>query len=290
MREAPDFEKLFDKLAETPSLHAHTTPQYAALRDSCRTFLRASSLRNTEPTPIAFGPFGDLTLPYHAMGSIDTIDLFGLDELIIFAFYNANRTLYRKAVDIGANMGLHSIVMSRCGFSVRAFEPDPVHVALLKRNLELNAATSVDIVQAAVSDHEGTMEFVRVKGNTTGSHLAGAKANPYGDLDRFTVEVQSFADAVTGADLVKVDAEGHEVVILTSLSKGGWASLDALVEVGTPQNAAELFAHFQAIGVLLYAQKSGWARVTRLSDMPTSHREGSLFISAKANMPWGRSS
>jgi hypothetical protein len=63
-------------------------------------------------------------------------------------------------------------------------------------------------------------------------------------------------------------------------------SLDIMVEIGNPENAKAVFEHFQAIGVGMFAQKLGWARVQSAGDVPTSHREGSLFISAKPAMPW----
>jgi FkbM family methyltransferase len=233
-----------------------------------------------------FGPFGMLALPYHKMGAIDSIDLFGLDELIIFSFYWANRGAYKRAVDIGANLGLHTILMSRSGYEVTAFEPDPVHFRLLKQNLAYNRAERITPIEAAVSDHRGKTEFVRVKGNTTGSHISGAKANPYGELDRFSVDLVPFEEAVRTADLVKVDAEGHEVVILRSLPPERWNSLDAIVEVGTPENAAALLEHFKPLPVRLFSQKTGWSLVRDYAHLPTSHREGSLFITAKPEMPW----
>lgn len=277
---------LIEALVETRSLHAATTRHYQFLKRLCQHVFRGSTLCSAEATPVDFAPFGKLVFPYSKMGAIDTIDLFGLDELIIFAFYHANRNRYSRTVDIGANLGLHSILMNRNGFSVTAFEPDPVHFDLLRRNLKLNDASGVTPAQAAVSDRDGKMEFVRVKGNTTGSHLAGAKVNPYGELDRFEVEVRACVAALEGADFAKVDAEGHEVTILKAVPPDRWAGLDVMVEVGTHENAHELFDHFQGQPVHLFAQKIGWSRVTREADIPTSHREGSLFITSKVEMPW----
>jgi FkbM family methyltransferase len=125
------------------------------------------------------------------MGAVDSLNLFDLDELIIFSFYHANRNRYKKAVDIGANIGLHSILMCKCGFDVRSYEPDPQHFSQVQKNLELNHCGNVDAHNAAVSGTVGEMGFVRVEGNTTGSHLAGSKPNPYGELKRFPVRVES---------------------------------------------------------------------------------------------------
>src|SRR5947207_6307227 len=177
MAELARLDQLIDGLIASPREHAHTSARYRNLAAEWAAAFRASALADPAPTAIPFGRFGALTLPYRRMGAIDSIDLFGLDELIIFAFYWANRARYRRSVDIGANIGLHSIVMARCGFAVRAFEPDPVHIEMLRANLALNGVSGVEVVEAAVSDRNGTTEFVRVKGNTTGSHLSGAKAN-----------------------------------------------------------------------------------------------------------------
>jgi hypothetical protein len=63
-------------------------------------------------------------------------------------------------------------------------------------------------------------------------------------------------------------------------------TLDIMVEIGNPENAKAAFEHFQAIGIGMFAQKINLSRVQNLADVPTSHREGSLFISAKPAMPW----
>ena len=84
---------------------------------------------------VSFAELGAISLPYQKMGAIDSIDLFGLDELLIFAFYYRNRGRYSRAADIGANIGLHSIVLSMCGCEVEAYEPDPAHCEKLLRNL-----------------------------------------------------------------------------------------------------------------------------------------------------------
>jgi FkbM family methyltransferase len=280
-----NFDLLFRALTESRSLLPCGSPTYQVYEAAAARLLERLQLREATP-PFPFGPFGELAFPYHAMGARDTVHLFGLDELIIFAFYWANRSRYRRTLDIGANVGLHSIIMSRCGFQVTAFEPDPRHFAWLSENLRLNQVTTVQPLQAAISDHEGQMEFVRVLGNTTGSHLAGAK-DSYGDLERFPVRVENIAKHIVGADLVKIDAEGHEPEILFAAPPDAWQHCDAMLEVGTARNAERIFTHFQKSGVNLFAQKIGWQRVRQVEEIPTSHREGSLFISHRPEMPWG---
>jgi FkbM family methyltransferase len=281
-----NFELLFRALAESPSLHARHSATYQINQAAAAELLDRCGLREASPKPFVFGPFGELVFPYHAMGARDTLDLFGLDELIIFAFYWANRGRYRRVLDIGANVGLHSIVMARCSFAVTAFEPDPRHFAWLTENLKLNQCGSVQTIQAAVSDQVGQREFVRVTGNTTGSHLAGAKES-YGELERFPVQVENFASLVTGVDLVKIDAEGHEPEILFATPAETWQKCDAMLEVGSAKNAERIYKHFQKAGVHMYAQKIGWSCVLEPAHIPTSHREGSLLISSRGQPLFG---
>jgi FkbM family methyltransferase len=239
----------------------------------------------SERVAAKFGPFGEISLPYTKMGAIDSLDLFGLDELIIFTFYRANRTRYRRTLDIGGNLGLHSIIMARCGFSVRTFEPDSWHYGILLGNLAANGASTVEPDAAAVSTKDGEAQFVRVLGNTTGSHLAGAK-NSYGEKEYFTVPTRAVGPLFASADFAKMDVEGHEKDLLLTTTRESMQTLDIMVEIGNPENAKVVLEHFQKIGIGMFSQKTGWSRVQRLADMPTSHREGSLFVSAKPAMPW----
>lgn len=276
------FQNIFDAALVAPSHHAPCDPIYRmcdGVAANAATVFQDSSRH-------LFGPFGRIAMPYFKMGNIDSLDLFGMDELIIFTFYHANRERYGRAVDFGANIGLHSIIMSRCGWEVRSFEPDPVHLEQMKSNFLLNGSAA-EIYPAAVSLGDGTIEFVRVCGNTTGSHIKGAKS-PYGETQTFTVNTEAALPHLAWADLAKIDIEGHEAELLTGMPRDIWLSTDAIVEVGSAENTERIFDYFNGSSINLFAQKIGWARVAHLHDMPTSHHDGSLFLSAKEQMPWSK--
>jgi FkbM family methyltransferase len=286
MNAAPVLSDLLAALADIPAQHPRSTPTYRLLEKITVQAVHASAFTQAENARERLDVFGEIELPYHKMGAVDTLDLLGLDELIIFAFYARNRSRYRRAADIGANMGLHSLLMARAGWSVTAYEPDPTHAALLERNLRLNHADTVTLKKCAVSDRAGQMEFVRVLGNTTSSHLAGAKAQPYGELERFPVEVEAISTIMQHSDFVKMDAEGQEKVILLGTTAGHWEKTDMMLEVGSPENADAIYRHLETIQVNAFAQKLGWARVRSRADMPASYKEGSLFLTRAERMPW----
>jgi FkbM family methyltransferase len=267
-----------------PSIKEHHAPSDALhllLKKIARTEAERIFGASGKSRPVDLGAFGKIIFPYHTMGTVSSVNLFDLDELIIFSFYLENRKRYKNVADIGANIGLHSVLLSRCGFKVRSYEPDPGHFKILKRNLAANKCTNVTPNNKAVSNEVATKEFVKILGNTTGSHLAGSKSNPYGKIERFPVTTESIQAIMSWADLVKIDAEGHEKDILLATKRADWSGTDAMVEVQSQDNARAIFKHFKKLGMNLYSQKTNWQRVVSADAMPNGYKEGSLFITAR---------
>lgn len=286
MNPEKSIDQIFEVLLSDPEAHRPGTGPYSALKSElqqCVRVLFGSPDRHSR----RFWKFGSISFPFTEMGRINSLDLFGLDECILFAFYFQNKNRYKNAVDIGANLGLHSLLMSRCGLSVRSFEPDPVHFSILQANISENQGNSIKAFQAAVSTTQGRAGFVRVLNNTTGSHLAGTKSS-YGNRQEFEVETVAIRPLYETAELLKMDAEGHERDLLLSLEPFPTALPDILVEVGTAENAEAIFLDLQRKEIKMFSQKTGWQQVKKMNDMPFSHRDGSLFITSRDGPDWGQ--
>ena len=277
---------LIQSLIENPSQHSRDSSFYKTHEQELLNMLENSDLNSSKSGHESFEPFGDLHFPYREMGAINTIHLFGLDELIIFSYYWANKSRYKNVADLGANIGLHSLIMDRCGFSINSFEPDPIHVGVFQENIVNNKSVNITINQKAISDKSDTVEFIRVLGNTTGSHLAGAKEDPYGELETFTVETSDINAVLLNNDFVKMDIEGQEATAILSTKKDTWANVEMILEVGTEKNAKIIFEYLNEINVNMFSQKTGWNKVSDLADVPTSYKEGSLFLSVADKMSW----
>jgi FkbM family methyltransferase len=280
-----NLESLILSLPSRRSVHSPDSPVYAELKKAVRERVEAL-FANRDDLIRNLPPFGPLKFPYFKMGATDSLNLFDIDELIIFSFYWTNRRRYKRVLDIGANIGLHSIILSKCGFQVRAYEPDPVHFDMLQKNLALNACANVQAFNLAVSNKAGSVEFVRVLGNTTGSHIAGSKPHPYGNLERISVKTENIDRLLDWPDLIKMDVEGHEKELLLATTRESWAVRDALVEIGSEANARAVFDHMARLGVNLFSQKTNWTKVKDAADMPFSYRDGTLFVTNKEQMPW----
>jgi FkbM family methyltransferase len=254
---------------------------YRRLAQRARSAVLESPLAQKGKGVTDLGDLGLVRFPYTKMGKIDSLDLFGLDELILFSFYWKNRHQFRRAVDIGANLGLHSILMARCGWKVTAYEPDPRHCRLLRRNLKLNHIRGVRVREAAVSNRSGRAEFVRVVGNTTSSHLAGAKIAAYGNLQKFPVCLVAAADALKKADFVKIDAEGHECEILQGIPLKKWKRLCCVLEIGSAENARKIMRWARRNSMEVRAQKIQWGKCKNIRDYPLTYKDGSAIIWSK---------
>lgn len=121
-------------------------------------------------------------------------------------------------MDVGGNIGaVASYLALRVGPTghVITFEPDPANLEILRRNLELNGATNVTVVEQGAWEEVGALEF-RAGGNYTSSFVPTdyIEREP-GRYTSVRVPVTTI-DAVAAQlnlarlDLVKMDIEGSE--------------------------------------------------------------------------------
>src|SRR4051794_21989368 len=115
-----------------------------------------------------------------------------------------------RILDIGANIGLFGIwALGRWPHAeIDAYEPEPRNAALHRATIAHNdRAASWRLHEAAAGNVAGTLRFA------AGRYAMGGPAEP-GDPRAIDVPVVDVLDAMAGADLIKIDAEGGEWAIL----------------------------------------------------------------------------
>lgn len=126
------------------------------------------------------------------------------------------------ALDIGANIGNHSVFMARYFARVISVEPNPTALALLRCNLALAGAHHAQVVPVGLADAPGTLEFRQNdSGNLGGSGFAfaGLRAGRAITCDVARGDDVLTADLLGGPLLlVKIDIEGAELAALKGLS------------------------------------------------------------------------
>ena len=119
-------------------------------------------------------------------------------------------------VDIGANLGLYSLLAREVGLETLMFEPEPAHYAFLSRN----ASVFGRAVDCALSDSPGAANFfVSGKDNPGSSSLVmpegGWSESEYEQvvpvrLSTFDTEIVGLNIDPASIRLIKIDVEGNE--------------------------------------------------------------------------------
>jgi len=125
-------------------------------------------------------------------------------------------------LDIGANVGWYSLIFSRLakpGSLIFAFEPDPLNSRLLRQNVEMNGADSVEVIEAAVAESTGRSKLYQYNENNLGRHsMLAASGQTVVDVE--TIGLDDFwAKRGLGSRSVrvlKIDVEGYEYFALSS--------------------------------------------------------------------------
>ncbi len=119
-------------------------------------------------------------------------------------------------LDVGANVGIYSLLAAKAGARVLAIEPQPAVFARLSFNIAAAGMTDrIAAFEGAVSDREGTLEIAIDERNLghSGADTEGTR--------RLTVACRPLLalmdeNGIDRADVMKIDVEGAEDVILKS--------------------------------------------------------------------------
>ena len=116
--------------------------------------------------------------------------------------------------DVGAHYGYYTLLSSELAGpkgKVFAFEPSPGNIPRLKKHLYINHCENVQVIELALSDHEGTARFDNHAGSGVG-HLS-----PDGQIEVQITSLDTIATQLPAPNVLKIDCEGAEVEVL----KGG---------------------------------------------------------------------
>jgi FkbM family methyltransferase len=109
-------------------------------------------------------------------------------------------------VDVGANIGNHSLYLTAMGFYVMAFEPDPLLAKCIQSSMEINQFYNMEVQCAGLGSENTTAEIVtQLNGNIGAQSLRVGRGDiPVYQLDEFMVN----------PSVIKIDVEGMEFKVL----------------------------------------------------------------------------
>lgn|GEM_PF-138494 len=118
-------------------------------------------------------------------------------------------------LDVGANIGQHSLFMSRLADEIHAFEPYPTVANKFKAQLALNNIENVTLHEVGLSDENGKLPFFAPAGNNEGVGSFDSESQqrgntPAGELEIVRGDDLFAAKDIERIDLMKIDVEGFE--------------------------------------------------------------------------------
>lgn len=144
------------------------------------------------------------------------------DELKLFSVISSGASTF---VDIGANIGLYTILAEKCNPKIRSysFEPAPANARRMNINFKLNNIKNCLIVENAVGDKNGMISFFVPEDDSSTSVSSTSKdftSSWHANLKEINVKqttLDNFVEEnkINKIDLIKLDAEYHELKVLT---------------------------------------------------------------------------
>lgn len=242
-------------------------------------------------TRVLVGPGGPLTLVGREGDRyFERANLKGLSESTLSSLLDRGVRGEGAALDIGANVGLTTVLMARCGAGpVHAFEPHPPTFQYLRKTIAANHLANVSAVNLALGREAGTLPFF-VDTDSSASHVVSPNAGGRdGSIDVPISTVDAFAATLDGPiSFIKIDAEGAEPDILAGAAatlardkpnlfvEFNLFTLMALSNVNPRQMLTDLCATFPY--VYRFAQGGHWPIasdtdiVNYLHEMLTTHQ------------------
>ena len=108
------FNDIFEEIKNSPDKHPRGCEDYKRIESKLLEVVKKSGVVSGGSGNDNYGPFGEISFPYCKMGAIDSLDLFGLDEMIIFSYYYNNRNRYNKICDDHWDIRVHCVTGCAC--------------------------------------------------------------------------------------------------------------------------------------------------------------------------------
>jgi FkbM family methyltransferase len=152
------------------------------------------------------------------------IFMFGVWEPDLTAFIARRVEPGRTFIDVGANIGYHTLVAATAEERGRvvAIEASPSICSHLRESLDLNGSPdNVTVVNRAVSDHAGKLTLYKGPVHNTGLTTSVPR---HGYVEEGSVECAPLHELlseedITTARLVKIDVEGAEGAVLAGMER-----------------------------------------------------------------------
>jgi FkbM family methyltransferase len=117
------------------------------------------------------------------------------------------------AIDLGAHIGLYTVLLSRKATHVIAFEPTTFTRKVLSKTLKFNYCNNVTVRSEMVTDASGSGTFYEIKNKVSNANSIVPLGTPH------LVPTVAIDDLNLKVDFLKVDIEGAELLALRGAAR-----------------------------------------------------------------------
>lgn len=150
-------------------------------------------------------------------------------------------------LDIGANIGYFSLLVSKVvGDEGRiiAFEPNPITIGRLKKNINLNLCGNIELMEVALSNEEGEVQLFCPQDETHG--FTSMRNQGWQQAEIYKVKTKLLDDLlpinISSIDLIKIDVEGAELLVFKG-AKSTITKFRPKIILELNENAAKNFGY-----------------------------------------------
>lgn len=137
----------------------------------------------------------------------------GIYEKDIVEDLKNSLTPEKTFIDIGSNIGQHSLLLSPYAKKVYAFEPIPDVYEQFKKSIALNKFTNISLLNLAIGSKKESTSF-----NYVPNHAGTSSFVERDNLNQqiITVQIDTLQNTLADIkmDVMKIDVEGYEAVVI----------------------------------------------------------------------------
>jgi len=170
------------------------------------------------------------------------------------------------AVDVGANIGNHTIFLARRFEFVYAFEPHPALFRILQGNCVWNGVKNVQCFNSALGDSSGKMYLEQEWSNNSGAFAINRQRSSSDQMVAVERGDSVLKEVKHSIALIKVDVEGFENEVLSGFQK--------IIEKYSPVVWFEARNSVDGEATINLLQKSGYRDF--FAPVPNALRKGSI--------------
>ncbi len=153
---------------------------------------------------------------------VNTTDLMALTNVWMINEYEIEKYCLKNddiIIDIGAHIGLFSLLVSRScpNGKIFSFEPIKKNFSLLNNNLELNKLKNIFPFNLAVSKESSKIKLFL--DNDDSAHSLFGKNNKFETVESISLDKIFDTNNIDSCKILKLDCEGAEYEIIESLPK-----------------------------------------------------------------------